>query len=131
MEICKAVSFYHSQVKYMTLQELLANNTRSVIRDSNKICFLVYGYKHKQAIAKWQGCMSNECRRVITLYALTEIREILQIEESISISCQNMHRKGMALYISFQNHNTQEGTGKVIYKPSVLDEKQLHLKQDQ
>ena len=23
-----------------------------------------------------------------------------------------------------------EGTGKVIYKPSVLDEKQLHLKQD-
>ena len=25
---------------------------------------------------------------------------------------------------------SQEGTGKVIYKPSVLDEKQLHLKQD-
>ena len=23
------------------------------------------------------------------------------------------------------------GTGKVIYKPSILDEKQLHLKQDQ
>ena len=28
------------------------------------------------------------------------------------------------------DHNTQEGTGKVICKPSVLDEKQLHLKQD-
>ena len=26
------------------------------------------------------------------------------------------------------DHNTQESTGKVIYKPSVLDEKQLHLK---
>ena len=39
-----------------------------------------------------------------------------------------------SLYISFQNHNTldntQEGTGKVIHKPSVLDEKQLHHKQN-
>ena len=32
--------------------------------------------------------MSNECWRVITLHALTENREILQIEESISISRQ-------------------------------------------
>ena len=34
------------------------------------------------------------------------------------------------LYISFQNYNIQEGTGKVIYKPSILDEEQLHLKQN-
>ena len=27
-----------------------------------------------------------------------------------------------ALYVSFQNHNTQEGTGKGIYKPSIFDE---------
>ena len=33
----QSVSSYHSQVKYMTLQELLANNMRSLIRDSNKI----------------------------------------------------------------------------------------------
>ena len=32
--------------------------------------------------------MTNECRRVITLHALTEIHEILQIEENISISNQ-------------------------------------------
>ena len=37
MEIHEAVSFYHSQVKYVTLQELLANSTRLLIRDSNKI----------------------------------------------------------------------------------------------
>ena len=37
MEIRKAISFYHSQVKYVTLQELLTNNTRSLIRDPNKI----------------------------------------------------------------------------------------------
>ena len=32
-----------------------------------------------------RGCMSNECRRVITLHALAEIRSILQIKENISI----------------------------------------------
>ena len=37
MEIREALSFYHSRVKYLTLQELLANNTRSLIRDSKKI----------------------------------------------------------------------------------------------
>ena len=36
-----------------------------------------------------------------------------------------------SLYISFQNYNVQEGTGKVIYKPSIFYEEQLHLKQDQ
>ena len=36
-----------------------------------------------------------------------------------------------SLYISFQNYNIQEGTGKVIYKPSIFDEEQLHVKQDQ
>ena len=37
MEIHEALSFYHSRVKYVTLQESLANNTRSLIRDSEKI----------------------------------------------------------------------------------------------
>ena len=37
MEIREALSFYHSRVKYVTLQELLANNTQSLIRDSNKV----------------------------------------------------------------------------------------------
>ena len=37
MEIHEALSFYHSRAKYVTLQELLANNTRSLIRDSKKI----------------------------------------------------------------------------------------------
>ena len=37
----------------------------------------------------------------------------------------------VAMYISFQNQNTQGGTGIFIYKPSILDEKQLHVKQDQ
>ena len=41
-----------------------------------------------------------------------------------------MQEEAWSLYISFQNYNTQEGTGKVIYKPSILDEKQLHFKQD-
>ena len=36
MEIHEAVSFYHSRVKYVTLQELLANNMRSLISDMNK-----------------------------------------------------------------------------------------------
>ena len=37
MEIREAVSFYYSRVTYMTLEELLTNNTQSLIRDSNKI----------------------------------------------------------------------------------------------
>ena len=37
MEIHEAVSFYHSRAKYVTLQELLANNMQSLIRDLTKI----------------------------------------------------------------------------------------------
>ena len=37
MEIREVVNFYHVRVKYVTLQEFLANNTRSLIRDINKI----------------------------------------------------------------------------------------------
>ena len=66
--------------------------------------------------------MSNECRRVITLHALTEIN---RIEENISISHQRLTYAGrdMVAVHFLPDHNTQEGTGKVIYKPSVLDEK--------
>ena len=38
--------------------------------------------------------MSNECWKAITLHPLTEIYEILQIEESISVSRQTLRRKG-------------------------------------
>ena len=38
--------------------------------------------------------MSNECQRLITLHALTDIHEILQIEESISISRQTLTYAG-------------------------------------
>ena len=41
--------------------------------------------------------MSNECQRVITLHALTEIREILRIEESISISRQTLTYVGRGM----------------------------------
>ena len=49
MEIREAVSFYHSQVKYVTLQELLANNMQSLVRDSNKI-------------SKYLRVITNECQ---------------------------------------------------------------------
>ena len=63
------------------------------------------------------------------LHALTKIRRILQIEENISVSPQTLTYAGRVwcLYIFF---NIQGGTSKVIYKPSILDEKQLHRKQD-
>ena len=41
--------------------------------------------------------MSNECQRVITLHALTEIRRILQIEENISISRQTLTYTGRGM----------------------------------
>ena len=69
--------------------------------------------------------MNNKFWRVITLYADIDIHMRLQ-EENIFISCQiNVHkREAWSLYISFQNHNSQAGTGKFIYRPSRLDEKQ-------
>ena len=66
--------------------------------------------------------MSNECQRIIMLHVPAEIRSILQIKENISIRRQTLTCAGRAwsLYISFQNYNIQEGTGKVIYKPSIF-----------
>ena len=76
--------------------------------------------------------MSNECQRIITLHAPAEIRTILQIKENISIRRQTLTYagRGMVAVHSFQNYNIQEGTGKVIYKPSIFEEEQLNLKQD-
>ena len=37
MDIREVVSFYHLQVKFVTLQELHAINTRSLIRDLNSV----------------------------------------------------------------------------------------------
>ena len=41
--------------------------------------------------------MSNECQRVVTLHALTEIRRILQIEENISVSRQTLTYAGRGM----------------------------------
>ena len=41
--------------------------------------------------------MSNDVRRVVTLHALTEIRDILQIDKSISISCQTLTYLGRGM----------------------------------
>ena len=80
-------------------------------------------------IAKLRDYISNECWRVITLHALIEICEILQIEKSISISRQTLTYVGRdTVTVHFLPES--QYPGKVIYKPSVLDEKQLHLKQD-
>ena len=62
--------------------------------------------------------MSNECRRIITLHALTEIHGILLTYAG----------RGMVAVLSLIPRKVR--TGKVIYKPSVVDDKQLHLKQD-
>ena len=53
MEICDAVSLYHLRVKYVTLQELLKNNTQSLIRNSNKIS------EHSQLESQ---VIKNECQ---------------------------------------------------------------------
>ena len=42
----------------------------------------------------WRGCMSNECRRVITLHVLAEIRSILQIEKDFSSRRQTLTYAG-------------------------------------
>ena len=55
MEIREALSFYHSQVKFVTLQKLLANNTRSLIRDLKKI-------------TKKSWVIKNECQVWVELY---------------------------------------------------------------
>ena len=74
--------------------------------------------------------MSNECRRVITLYSLTEICRILQIEENISISCQTLTLYAGRGMVTIHFLPESQYPSKVIYKPSVLDEIHLHLKQD-
>ena len=47
MEICEVVSFHHSRVKFVTLQELHVNNMRSLIRDSNTNCEHLQVIKNK------------------------------------------------------------------------------------
>ena len=44
-----------------------------------------------------RGCMSNKCRRVITLHVLAEIRSILQIKENISIRRQTLTYAGRGM----------------------------------
>ena len=36
-----------------------------------------------------QGCMSNECQRIIMLHAPAEIRSILQIKENILLGVKH------------------------------------------
>ena len=71
--------------------------------------------------------MSNECWRAITLYALTEIRRILQIEENISISRQALTYTGRGMVAV---HFLPESQYTQVKLALVLDEKQLDLIQD-
>ena len=48
----------------------------------------------------------------------------------LAVKHQHTTEGAWLLYISFQNYNTQGVTGKFVYKPSIFDEKQLHLKQE-
>ena len=60
------------------------------------------------------------------LYVLAEIHSIKKtfvLGSNINIRWKGHDRCTL-------NYNIHEGTGKVIYKPSILDEEQLHLKQD-
>ena len=75
--------------------------------------------------------MSNECQRVIILHAPTEIRKILQIEENISII--NIRRKGHDCCRGRCTFPSRTAISREVHtstNPSILDEKQLHLKQD-
>ena len=47
MEIHEVVRFHHSQVKFVTLQELHAYNTQTLMRNSNKICEQLQRIKNK------------------------------------------------------------------------------------
>ena len=73
--------------------------------------------------------MSNEYWRVIMLRTLTEICRILQIEENISISHQTLTYAGRGM-VTVDFLPESQYPGKVIYKPSIIDEKQFHFKQD-
>ena len=67
------------------------------------------------------------------LHALAEICSILQIEENICIRRQTLTYAGRGMVaVHFLPELQYPGryTGKVIYKPSILDEEQLYLKQD-
>ena len=44
-----------------------------------------------------QGCMSNECQRIIMLHVPAEIRSILQIKENISIRRQTLTYAGRGM----------------------------------
>ena len=50
--------------------------------------------------------MSNECRGVITLHALTEIHRTLQIEENISISRETLAYAGRGTVATFPSRIT-------------------------
>ena len=45
----------------------------------------------------WRGCMSNKCRRVITLRALAEIRSILQIQKHFYYRRQTLTYAGRGM----------------------------------
>ena len=74
MEIREAVSFYHLRVKFVTLQELLTNNMRSLIRDSNKIS------KHSRLI---KTSVKFELSCTVRMYIHTYISTYIHIHTYI------------------------------------------------
>ena len=78
MEIREALSFYHSRVKYVTLQELLANNMRSLIRDSNKIAKKLRVIKTNVKF-ELSCTVQYNCLMIIAVYLLTVLAIILTL----------------------------------------------------
>ena len=58
---------------------------------------------------------------------LTDLRRIIQIK-SISRQTSTYDGRGVVTVHFFKNYNTQGVTSKFVYKPSIFDEKQLHLR---
>ena len=92
MEICKVDSFYQLQVKFVTLQELHANNTRLLIRDLNSIC------KHLWVIV-------NEYQIWVELYRIVIMHVMWFNQHTFSIMHNTifMHIRGIArLYLTLE-----------------------------
>ena len=90
---------------------------------------------NKRFSAKWPGdvaCVTNveelsHYMRWLRFVAYYRLKKTFVL---VVVRYQHMLEGAWSLHISFQNYSTQEGTGKVIYKPSILDKEQLHVKQD-
>ena len=66
--------------------------------------------------------MSNKCQELSHYIQLLRFVDHKKGTYLSVIKRYHTQKGAWSLYISFQNHDTQEGIGKFIYKPSILDE---------